>query len=155
MGRRMLAFTLVAAVVGTGGLGNADAAPRPPTPEAVETLLTFDPDVDELPEGVAVDKRGQIYISFPFTGELRRLDPDGSQHLVATLPIGGGFGPLGLAVDPPGNVFVAVVTFDPATIASTGSALTGRPPGFRVARRSASRTASPSTTGATCTSPTR
>ena len=87
----------------------------PPTPGSSETLRTWDPDLGQLPEGIAVDKRGHIYVTMPFTGELRRIDPDGSEQVVANLPTGGGFGPLGLAVDAPGNVYAGVATFDPAT----------------------------------------
>lgn len=99
------------ATVGTTPMAGAD----PPSTGAVETLRTYDADAGELPEGVAVDKRGRIYLTMTFRGELRRVDPDGSEHLVASLPTGGGFGPLGLAVDAPGNVYAAVATFDPAT----------------------------------------
>jgi sugar lactone lactonase YvrE len=62
-----------------------------------------------------VDKRGHIYVSMTFLGELRRIDRDGSEHLVATLPTGNGFGPLGLAVDARGTVYAGVGTLDPAT----------------------------------------
>ena len=81
----------------------------------VQTLRTYDPDAGELPEGIAIDKRGRIYLSMAPLGELRRIDTDGSEHVVAQLPVGGGNGALGLAVDAPGNVYVAVHTNDPAT----------------------------------------
>ena len=88
---------------------------KAPAVGPVQTLRTYDADANELPEGVAVDKRGRIYLSMTFTGELRRIDPDGSERVVAILPTGNGFGPVGLAVDAPGNVYVGVITFDPAT----------------------------------------
>ena len=48
-------------------------------------------------------------------GNVRRVHSDGTNHVVATLPTGGGFGPLGLTADAPGNLYVAVTTSDPAT----------------------------------------
>lgn len=83
---------------------------------AVQRLISFDADAGELPEGVAVDKRGTIYLTFAPLGELVAVDRDGSQRTVATLPTGeGGLSAFGLAVDAPGNVYVAVFTGDPAT----------------------------------------
>lgn len=92
----------------------AEAGQSPPV-GTVSTLRTYDANAGELPEGLAIDKRGRIYITMPFIGELRRIDPDGTEHLVTHLPTGGGFGPFGLAVDAVGNVYATVVTFDPAT----------------------------------------
>jgi sugar lactone lactonase YvrE len=88
---------------------------RAEDPGAVTVLRTYDADAGQLPEGLAVDKRGRLYLTMPFVGELRRIDPDGTEQVVAHLPTGGGFGPLGLAVDAPGNVYAGVVTFDAAT----------------------------------------
>lgn len=78
-------------------------------------IATFDPNKGELPEGLTISKTGTIYVSFPFTGELRTVSLDGTSQHFATLPTGGGFGPLGLAVDAPGNVYAGVRTTDPAT----------------------------------------
>jgi sugar lactone lactonase YvrE len=96
-------------------LPGAGAWADKPAVGPVQTLRTYDADANELPEGLAVDKRGRIYLTMPFIGELRRIDPDGTEQVVAHLPTGSGFGPLGLAVDAPGNVYAGVVTFDPAT----------------------------------------
>jgi sugar lactone lactonase YvrE len=71
--------------------------------------------LDGNAEGLAISKTGTFYLSFPFTGEVRAISPDGSQRTVATLPTGGGFGPTGIAIDAPGNVYVCDVTTDPAT----------------------------------------
>lgn len=78
-------------------------------------IASFDPTKGELPEGLAISKSGTIYASFPFIGQLRSVSLDGTSEVVANLPTGGGFGPLGLAVDAPGNVYVGVRTTDPAT----------------------------------------
>ena len=79
------------------------------------TLVTFNPAAGEFPEGVTLDKTGNIYMSLTPLGQIRMFAPDGSQSLLATVPATGVFGPTGLAVDAPGNVYAADVTFDPAT----------------------------------------
>jgi sugar lactone lactonase YvrE len=81
----------------------------------LQTLVMFNPAAGEFPEGVAVDKTGNIYVSITPLGQIRRFAPNGSQSLLTTLPAAGGFGPTGLAVDASGNVYAADVTFDPAT----------------------------------------
>lgn len=78
-------------------------------------LVTFDPNAGENPEGLTIDKRGTLFASFPFTGEIRAFSRDGGQRHYATLPTGNGFGPLGLATDAIGNLYACVTTFDPAT----------------------------------------
>ena len=106
MRRALVIIAVVASVV-------AMAMPAIAAPGTV--IATFDPNKGELPEGLAIGKTGTIFVSFPFTGELRTVSLDGSSHHFATLPTGGGFGPLGLAVDAPGNVYAGVRTTDPAT----------------------------------------
>jgi sugar lactone lactonase YvrE len=81
----------------------------------IETLVTFDLAAGELPEGVAVDKLGNIFVSLTApVSEIRKIAPDGEQSTLVDLGIGG-FGPLGLAVDARGNVYAAAASFDPAT----------------------------------------
>ena len=81
----------------------------------IETLVTFDLGAGELPEGVAVDKVGNIYVSLVApVSEIRKIAPSGEQTTLVDLGLGG-FGPLGLAIDARGNVYVAAATFDPAT----------------------------------------
>jgi len=85
---------------------------------AVSSTLVVDlnPALGELPEGVAVDKRGDVFFSVSPLGQIRKLDRDGSVSLLAQIvPPGSGNGPIGMAVDAPGNVYVATATFDPAT----------------------------------------
>jgi sugar lactone lactonase YvrE len=107
---------LAAVTVTAFGVAPVGAAPGPVV-GGVKTVRAYNaaPDSLELPEGVAVDKRGAVYVTFPFLGELRRVDRNGTEHLVATLPTGGGFGPLGLTPDAPGNLYVGVVTTSAAT----------------------------------------
>ena len=81
----------------------------------VETLVSFDVNAGEAPEGIAIDKRGDIFASLTApVSEIRKISPDGEMTTLAELGLGG-FGPLGLAVDAPGNVYVAAASFDPTT----------------------------------------
>ena len=81
----------------------------------VQRLVSFDPSAGELPESVAVDRRGMIYVSLAPIGQVRAIAPDGAQHIVASLPVGSGFGALGLAFGPREDLYVALSTFDPTT----------------------------------------
>ncbi|MDQ3679878.1 MAG: SMP-30/gluconolactonase/LRE family protein [Actinomycetota bacterium] len=97
-------------VIGLVSLDDPAVATAP-----VERVVTFDASAGELPESLVVDRRGTIYVSLAPIGQVRAIAPDGGQHLVATLPVGSGFGALGLAVGPRDDIYVAVSTFDPAT----------------------------------------
>lgn len=80
----------------------------------VETLAVFEP--PNVPEGIAVDQAGNIYMSMPLTGEIRKRVPDGtvsSLGMTAT-------GPLGLAVDQSGAIHAALMSgFPPPTPPNT------------------------------------
>jgi sugar lactone lactonase YvrE len=83
--------------------------------EPIEVVVTFDASAGELPEGVAVDKRGNVYVSLTApVSEIRKITPSGAQSTLVDLGVGG-LGPLGLAVDAVGNVYAGVITFDAAT----------------------------------------
>lgn len=62
----------------------AALADDPPTPEVV---ATFDPAALEVPESIATDAAGNVYVSLALTGELHRIDPSGEVELLAALPI--------------------------------------------------------------------
>lgn len=81
-----------------------------------ETVVSFDPDAGQLPEGVTVDKRGNVFASLSPLGQLVKIDagsdvaePFGS---VAGL-VPGDIGLIGLAVDAPGNVYGGVFSQNP------------------------------------------
>jgi sugar lactone lactonase YvrE len=87
--------------------------------QVVSQVVTFDQSLGQLPESIAIDKRGNIYVSFLLTGEIREITPDGAQSTLAIL----GTGPTtpypgrrlsGLAVDAPGNIY-ALLNDVPAT----------------------------------------
>ncbi len=72
----------------------------------VATVVTYAP--PQLPEGIAVDRQGRLYVGMAFTGDIRRMAPDGTQQVtLATLRPGAGF-LIGLAVDPTGTVYAAL-----------------------------------------------
>jgi sugar lactone lactonase YvrE len=75
----------------------------------VATIVSFDPAAGQFPEGIAVDKRGTVYVTLITPrSQLIAIDPNGQQRLVATLPGTTVPGPIGLAVDPQEDVYVAV-----------------------------------------------
>jgi sugar lactone lactonase YvrE len=85
-------------------------------PAGALAVTTFDRTLGELPEGIAIDQRGTIYVTLAPRGEVRRIARDGTQSTFAQLSTPGvGFGPLGLALDRSGQLFAAVATFDPAS----------------------------------------
>ena len=98
------------------------------TPQAAGTVASFDRAAFEISEGVAVDKSGNIYVSFAPLGQIVRLAPGSSEYEVfaqvpdwdlapedyqpIALPDGTErhYGILGLALDADGNVYAAVDT---------------------------------------------
>lgn len=77
----------------------------------VEVVATFDAEAGQLPEGVAVDKSGNVFVSLAPLGQLLKFAPGSSDYEVfGSIPgfTGEGFGLLGLAVDAPGNVYAGV-----------------------------------------------
>jgi sugar lactone lactonase YvrE len=82
----------------------------------VETVVQFNPDAGQLPEGVTVDKTGNVFVSLSPLGELVKVAP-GSD---VAEPFGsisglqeGDIGLIGLAVDAPGNVYGGVFSVNP------------------------------------------
>lgn len=83
----------------------------------VQVEQSFKAEDLRFPEGVTVDKEGNIYVSLgpPFwfgtgLGEVWKFSPDGNGTKVVDFP--GGPGPAGLAVDAPGNLYIAYPTGD-------------------------------------------
>ncbi len=108
-----LAVTVALLLAGSGLSTFSPPLAAATTP--LQRLVNFDAGAGELPESVAVDQRGTIYVSLAPLGHVRAVSPDGGQRVVVRLPVGGGFGALGLAVGPRHELYVAVSTFNPAT----------------------------------------
>lgn len=82
----------------------------------IDVVVDYNPAAGELTEGVAVDKRGDVFVSVTPLGQIRKYEPDGSEIMrVQLVPPGSGIGLAGLAVDAPGSLYVAAITFSPAT----------------------------------------
>lgn len=82
--------------------------------EEVQVVSAFDAANGELPEGIAIDKPGNIYVSvgYPFWfpveesfGEIWKISPDGEKTILHAFP--GGPGAAGLAVSPSGELYFA------------------------------------------------
>ena len=89
-----------------------------PTEAVIQADVTVDYDATsgELPEGVAVDKRGDVFVGLAPLGEIRKIARDGSESTLATIIPPGAFpGVLGLALDARGNVYAGASTGDAAT----------------------------------------
>ena len=106
--RRLVVIVAVAAFISLAAVASAAVD--------LEVVVGYDSAVGEHPEGVAVDKRGDVFVSVTPLGQIRKYEPDGSEVLrVQLVPPGSGLGLAGLAVDAPGNLYVAAITLSPAT----------------------------------------
>jgi sugar lactone lactonase YvrE len=114
--RPVLILTAFLALLPGGALAH------PPDAGTLETVAAFDPARLEMPESATVDRQGNVYVSLSFSGELRRIAPDGTQTTVAVFPIGdplsfcgvffNAIGPV--TIDRQGNLYVSVIACDPA-----------------------------------------
>lgn len=104
--RAIVVAVLAAALALPGGIAGADGH--------VETFVAFDPVAGEFPEGIAVDKTGNVYVSMIVLNQIRKIDPNGIQSVVAEFDVPGA-GPAGLAVDAAGTLYVAVAALDLGT----------------------------------------
>ncbi len=100
--------TLVACALLGRTVGRAQSAGTFPS------FIPFDATQAEFPEGVAVDKVGNVYVSIrqspmgplPFSDQIWKYSPTGAKTILTDLGLPGGGG-CGLAVDPQGNVYMA------------------------------------------------
>jgi sugar lactone lactonase YvrE len=79
------------------------------------TVIAFDPTRGELPEGIAIDGQGNIYVGMAGNGEIWRITPAGQAGIYARLPSPGEGFMTGLAFDRQGYLYVAMSSFNPAT----------------------------------------
>lgn len=117
-------FTVLAAIAlaVTRAAFPAAVAAHPPDAGTLETVVAFDASKLEMPESVEIDREGNLYVSLSFSGEIRKIAPDGTQTTLAVLPIGpplsfcgvffNAVGPITLDRD--GNLYASVLACDPA-----------------------------------------
>jgi sugar lactone lactonase YvrE len=87
------------------GVGSMSVAPGLASGE-VTTLTSFDAFALQMPESIAVDRSGNLYLSMSFLGEIWKLGPSGSfTEVVATFPLEGFFGVSGLRFDARDNLY--------------------------------------------------
>lgn len=75
-----------------------------------------------LPESIAIDHNGNLYIGMPFTHTVVKVTDGGTPSVIATFP--SSTFPLGVRLDNEGNVFVAVVGSGVWEVAAAGGAAT-------------------------------
>jgi sugar lactone lactonase YvrE len=85
---------------------------------SVDVVVSFDEAQGQNPEGIAIDRRGTIFVSVSPLGDVWRIlpgsdDPRPFGHVDGITP-GRDFGLLGLAVDVFGNVYGGVQSTNPA-----------------------------------------
>jgi sugar lactone lactonase YvrE len=99
--------------IAVGQAEQVQAAPAT-SDEGVQVASAFNAANGELPEGIVIDKPGNIYVSvgYPFWftvdesfGEIWRVGPDGETTVLHAFP--GGPGAAGLAVSPSGVLYYA------------------------------------------------
>jgi sugar lactone lactonase YvrE len=82
----------------------------------VETIAEFDAAAAELPEGVAVDRAGNRYVTLAPLGQIVKIDQKGRRSLFAQLPVGESEGLLiGIRFDRSGALWAALASFEEAT----------------------------------------
>lgn len=77
----------------------------------VEVVKSFNRSLNELPEGIAIDKKGNIFVSLGLpgfaggnSGEIWKISPEGTETVLIKFNVPPA---AGLAVDAPGNVYYA------------------------------------------------
>jgi len=115
--RRLFTFVLIA-WLGCGVQYALAGSPLGVSREAkgkVTTVVTFDP--SQFTEGLAIDKQGNIYVGFYYTGQILKMTPQGEQSILATLDVSGlvGGGLVGFALDEEGDLYVCDASGEPAT----------------------------------------
>jgi sugar lactone lactonase YvrE len=89
-------------------LTEASAQSVTPGVGPLATVATYAP--PQLPEGLAVDRQGRLYVGMALTGEIRRMAPDGSEPaMLAILRPGAGF-LTGLEVEPAGTLYALLAS---------------------------------------------
>ncbi|HYP77915.1 MAG TPA: SMP-30/gluconolactonase/LRE family protein [Polyangiaceae bacterium] len=90
--------------------------PAPARAATPEQILALDPASGQLPESIAIDDRGNFYLSMG--SQVGKVTPSLAVTTLATLPLPAGGFATGVKIGPRGDLFVASGAFDPALDAS-------------------------------------
>jgi sugar lactone lactonase YvrE len=109
---RLGAIAIAAAAIAATPITPAQAA------SDVHVLVAFDESAGQNPEGIALDRTGDVFVSISPLGDLWKIragttTPQPFGHVDGIVPVRD-FGLIGLAVDVFGNVYGAVQSADPA-----------------------------------------
>jgi sugar lactone lactonase YvrE len=108
----ILGFTTLAAL-GMPTTAAAKSHPNP-APGPLRTVLALEP--PNLPEGLVIDRQGNIYLSMVMTGEIWKITPDGTQSVLAQLRSDPGVGfTVAMAIDARGELYVAHASHSPGS----------------------------------------
>ena len=111
MRRQLMAIPLgVVLLFSLVGLGQGQGV-------GIVKITDFDAAAFELPEGLAIDARGNMYVAMAPTGEIKRVTPDGTVSTFARLPAPEGEGPVlaGLRFSDAGELYAALGSHRPGT----------------------------------------
>ncbi|NIS45754.1 MAG: hypothetical protein GWN61_07000 [candidate division Zixibacteria bacterium] len=105
-----IVLTVLAAIIAFGIRSSVVSAV-----DQVEVVKTFNAAEGQLPEGIILDKSGNIFVTLGAPsfaggglGEVWRISPDGTETtILAEFDYPGVSGPAGIVVDAPGNVYFA------------------------------------------------
>ena len=117
MSKRMKYFGIAIAMICLGAI--VTACSQASASGEVEVVKSFDGSLGELPEGIAIDKTGNIYVSLGLpgfaggtSGEIWKINSDGTESVLVEFNVPPA---AGLAVDAPGNVYYAHPSGDSTT----------------------------------------
>ena len=109
MSKRMKYFGIAIVLICLGAI--VTACSQASASGEVEVVKSFDGSLGELPEGIAIDKTGNIYVSLGLpgfaggtSGEIWKINSDGTESVLVEFNVPPA---AGLAVDAPGNVYYA------------------------------------------------
>jgi len=108
-----VAVMVVTAAVIAPTLHSVSAARANPAPGPVRTVLPLTPPAQ--PEGIVIDRQGNIYLSMVFTSEIWKITPDGAQSVLARLRSDPGGATVAMAIDAAGNLYVAHASHSPGS----------------------------------------
>lgn len=109
--KKLTTLLVLAMTLSTSGHALAGSEGAPAVGDYEFLSLALDPTRGEFPEGMAVDRQGNLYFSLSPRGEIWRATPDGDLTLMAVLDSArpkGAAGALGL-VTRHGNIYAAVM----------------------------------------------